>query len=1193
MQLAKNKSKTTDIEADSDGFRSGDISKNSSKDQDLLRDSEDIRNQFRKNNVSKNTDVISNIENDSLAFRKNNESKNKVKTTNVETDSEAYRSNNLSNNRGSGLSIDDTADSKREDSISANKSNPSNLEQDSEIFRSDDLSLNSNIVSDLEKDSAQFRADDLSVNKPNGSDLESDSAQFRADGLSVNKPNGSDLESDSAQFRDDGLSVNKPNGSNLESDSSIFRSDDLSLNKPKTTDLESDSSIFRSDDLSLNKPKTTDLESDSAPFRSDDLSLNTPNITDLEVDSAPFRNDDLSLNTPNVTDLESDSVTFRDDDLAANTPNVTDLETDSVPFRDDDLAANTPNITDLETDSTPFLYNNISANVPSTSDLEVDSVPFRNDDLSANILSTSDLFLDSAPFRNDDLAANVPNTSNLAIDSVPFRALGLAANFPINSNIAADSTSFRDDLLASNVPYHTDLLTDSISFRKKAVSKNEIFGLLGITVQGAGTSAFLGISRVFTQGILVRQLLKSKNRPRNTNLLEDSYAFRVNNLARQVWVPQAANAGASLEYGSSNTHFDLLEGSRTLSGSFPKRAGYDKTGLPSQKAVAAQANYYDTLQTSLQFIYGNTPLNFDGSSTVKTIALGDKAYYTDTTSPKGGGFDSPKNSAEATINYSDGYVTANMRLYNLERNSFNIKNLQVGGLDGFGNLQSFDGDEEFQSLVASTIGSLNVRQSISTQFGSNTTPLSVIIANGGKYFPGEGDLLRPGTDFELGTADSMMAKTAVGNPYEDEEFYRGKRGVRHIVNTIKASDNPMAGNFNPQYNKTYIIGTNVDGSERKSRQRYTIANPYAPGRAGKLLFSIKNYSSGAQFFFPPYIESMQNTESASWNSVNFLGRPEAIYTYNNASRDASISFFVLTDYSQNVDIGRDWNSDDTPIINTTFSSHFTDSDISHNDARNLEEEKLRKLKKEQQDKSEELNKKEEELTSNSNDVTTGGNEVTGSTQVAETKSAEKSREDGKKGRKNDATSAALKEQAASLREEAGKTAKAIGESIATNRRSAGYFESNNTAGNIYNLDMTKIERNGDEIICKPEDTIVRINNMKAGLMFQPAFFSGDKIDFVRKVEFLSKLTRPSENNSDTGFSFTKPPISHIRLGDWWDHDIVVNSVSYDYSDAPWTLDGGRVQPMWVKVTLSFNIIGPYGSASSRPPLSTDDGGMYS
>jgi len=33
--------------------------------------------------------------------------------------------------------------------------------------------------------------------------------------------------------------------------------------------------------------------------------------------------------------------------------------------------------------------------------------------------------------------------------------------------------------------------------------------------------------------------------------------------------------------------------------------------------------------------------------------------------------------------------------------------------------------------------------------------------------------------------------------------------------------------------------------------------------------------------------------------------------------------------------------------------------------------------------------------------------------------------------------------------------------------------------------------------------------------------------------------------------------------------------------------------MWVLVNLDFNIIGPYKSFDSRPPLSTDVGGMYS
>jgi len=77
------------------------------------------------------------------------------------------------------------------------------------------------------------------------------------------------------------------------------------------------------------------------------------------------------------------------------------------------------------------------------------------------------------------------------------------------------------------------------------------------------------------------------------------------------------------------------------------------------------------------------------------------------------------------------------------------------------------------------------------------------------------------------------------------------------------------------------------------------------------------------------------------------------------------------------------------------------------------------------------------------------------------------------------------------------------------------------------------------------------------------------------------------------FSCTKPPVCHIHLGDWWNHDIIVNSVSFDYADAPWTLEGGRVQPMWTLVNMNFKMIGPYKSHSSRPPLSTDAGGMYS
>ena len=125
--------------------------------------------------------------------------------------------------------------------------------------------------------------------------------------------------------------------------------------------------------------------------------------------------------------------------------------------------------------------------------------------------------------------------------------------------------------------------------------------------------------------------------------------------------------------------------------------------------------------------------------------------------------------------------------------------------------------------------------------------------------------------------------------------------------------------------------------------------------------------------------------------------------------------------------------------------------------------------------------------------------------------------------------------------------------------------------------------------------------MKSQLMFRPAFFSGDKVDFVNRMEFLSQCTRPSRNNKDTGFQFINPPVCHIKLGDWFNYDVVINSVSVNYEEVPWTFDldfNGRVQPMWANVTLQFNIVSSWHDWDDKEakeqsvPLAGDFGGIY-
>jgi hypothetical protein len=157
-----------------------------------------------------------------------------------------------------------------------------------------------------------------------------------------------------------------------------------------------------------------------------------------------------------------------------------------------------------------------------------------------------------------------------------------------------------------------------------------------------------------------------------------------------------------------------------------------------------------------------------------------------------------------------------------------------------------------------------------------------------------------------------------------------------------------------------------------------------------------------------------------------------------------------------------------------------------------------------------------------------------------------------------------------------------------------YSESNNSVVNVNDYFMnTEREYVDGYIESKTSDNAKRISEMIKSLAFQPAYFSGNLIDFKRKMEFLSKLTRPARNiNDEGGFSFTKPPVCHLRLGDWFNHDIIVNSVSYDYADSPWTLVDGQNQPMWASISVNFNIVGPAGESGGVPLTSTDKEGFF-
>jgi len=90
------------------------------------------------------------------------------------------------------------------------------------------------------------------------------------------------------------------------------------------------------------------------------------------------------------------------------------------------------------------------------------------------------------------------------------------------------------------------------------------------------------------------------------------------------------------------------------------------------------------------------------------------------------------------------------------------------------------------------------------------------------------------------------------------------------------------------------------------------------GQAKKYMFSIENLAwktsnkpgftyndlpycergpnGGRVMWFPPYDLKFQEQNTANWETTKFIGRPEPIYTYQNAERSGTVSFKVVVDH---------------------------------------------------------------------------------------------------------------------------------------------------------------------------------------------------------------------------------------------------------------------------------------------------------
>lgn len=1170
----KNVNKTTDIEKLSAEYRDSSILKNIVRDNNPYNPKIDIDNsQFRTNNTNRNENVLTDLKVESNTPRELNKSKNINVKTDLLNKSESERNESLRKNVPNNSNLDADSDDFRNNIKSKNVDKNSNLEIESTFYRANSLKNNVSNDTNLEIDSVNSRSSVESKNKSSNSDLNQDGETYRQNILSKNEKSKNNLEEDSQEIRNNVLSKNSKTKSDLELDSAGFRNKINSKNDNQTVDLESFSENFRTDSTSRNDNKGSDLEGFSKSFRQEGLQTNVPNGSNLESDSIEFRQQDLSVNDPKSSNLEFKSSVYRQDDLSYNSSKNSDLEADSFPYREDDLSNNNnPTTSNLEFDSETFRQEDLSANNDIESNLGEDSILFRNDDLSSNVSSPSDLELDSEDFRDNNLNPNVPSNSELVGDSFQYLANSVATNVPNESDLEEDSQPLRLSNLFSNVTQPEDLAANSITSRNNNLASNV-----------SQDSDLAETSKP------ERDDQKSSNIKLTKDISKLSSVFRNEQLSKN---PSRFSLGTNIILEGTSTFVGVsrLEVSGAIFRGANKILNGNKDGLESvfddeesikfleetsSNQLSPGGREYLTdrnLEQNLPQIEGKGNLfNVYGTNLIDDTSRADDGL---------GFYSSPK---------SIGFITNLISLHNIQQNTFQSKpgeRYDAGVQNAIEGLRGF-GSTGFQELISKT--GIDKR----LQLRTNSTPAEVISENNGKYLSESSEKIirtvQP--DEDLGTGVSMASQTdttdAIGVDF-DKAGSR-KRGVRQIIDTIASDDRiAFAQNFNVQgqegSSSVFIVGKESDGKYKKAYNRYSIKNPYAPKGAETLRFVLQNYSipaiEGSAMAFPAYISSWGHGDNATWNSTTFLGRPEPIYTYGSSARDGTVTFFVLTDFATAVDIGYEFNPENGEVTKITeqFGDKTYFASVRTQDS--AEADELRAQARNEENSITEL--------PSTSDI---GFDIFDPANESKFQSLAKARVD-----QRDENEKAV-ENARKFKEQANELENAA--NIAA-QRGQSFSEKTAQGENIYKFfEGFDTQKNSEGYIeNKPEDTAKKIAEMRRRLMFQPSYFSGSKVDFLKRMEFISKMTRPARNRlserTNNGFSFSRPPVCHLTLGDWLDHDIIVNSVAYDYSDAPWTFDGGRTQPMWCKVTLNFNIIGAYGAVESEdPPLSTDVGGYFS
>ena len=126
------------------------------------------------------------------------------------------------------------------------------------------------------------------------------------------------------------------------------------------------------------------------------------------------------------------------------------------------------------------------------------------------------------------------------------------------------------------------------------------------------------------------------------------------------------------------------------------------------------------------------------------------------------------------------------------------------------------------------------------------------------------------------------------SPYMTYERLQKTSGITNEGRRLKSS----------VINKTYDLSiTPRKGNDAK---KYMLSIENLAWRTTNMYLDLpeceKGPNGGRIMWFPPYDLKVSDSSSAVWNSNDFLGRPEPVYTYKNTTRTGTLDFVIVVDH---------------------------------------------------------------------------------------------------------------------------------------------------------------------------------------------------------------------------------------------------------------------------------------------------------